>query len=51
MKAVGRPVARLEPIAPHHQRLAPHDAFAPLLAMDYPLGIDIRTLIEVGRRA
>jgi len=47
----GRPVARLGPISPDSLELAPGDAFAALLALDKPLGIDIRTLIEDGRRA
>jgi len=47
----GRPVARLERIAPDAETLSPEDAFAALLSMDTPLGIDIRTLIEDGRRA
>ncbi len=47
----GRPVARLEPIVPDPQALTPDDAFAALLAMDKPLGIDIRSLIDDGRRA
>jgi prevent-host-death family protein len=46
----GRPVARLEPIAPDSQALSADAAFAALLAMDKPLGVDIRTLIEDGRR-
>ncbi len=47
----GRPVARLEPIQPPQEALTAADAFAALLAMDKPLGIDIRTLIDEGRRA
>jgi prevent-host-death family protein len=47
----GRPVARLEPIVPDTQALTPEDAFAALLALDKPLGIDLRTLIDEGRRA
>ncbi len=47
----GRPVARLEPIAPDSQAITATDAFAALLAMDKPLGIDVRTLIDEGRRA
>jgi prevent-host-death family protein len=46
----GRPVARLEPIAPDSPTLTPDDAFAALLAMDRPLGLDVRSLIEEGRR-
>jgi prevent-host-death family protein len=46
----GRPVARLEPIAPPAEALTPDDAFAALLAMDKPLGVDLRGLIEEGRR-
>jgi prevent-host-death family protein len=46
----GRPVARLGPMAGPHEELAPGDALAALFAMDTPLGIDIRTLIEDGRR-
>jgi prevent-host-death family protein len=47
----GRPVARLGPISPDSQELSPSDAFAALLTMNKPLGIDVRTLIEDGRRA
>jgi prevent-host-death family protein len=46
----GRPVARVEPIAPDSAELSPDDAFAALLAMNEPLGIGVRTLIEEGRR-
>ncbi len=46
----GRPVARLGPLATPEEELAPGAALAALLAMDTPLGVDIRTLIEDGRR-
>jgi antitoxin (DNA-binding transcriptional repressor) of toxin-antitoxin stability system len=46
----GRPVARLCPIAPDTERLSPEKAFSLLLAMDRPLGTDLRSLIVEGRR-
>jgi prevent-host-death family protein len=47
----GRPVAQLCPIAPEAERLAPEKAYSLLLAQDRPLGADLRSLIEEGRRA
>jgi prevent-host-death family protein len=46
----GRPVARLEPVASDRDVMTAEDAFAALLALDRPLGIDVRALIEDGRR-
>jgi prevent-host-death family protein len=46
----GRPVAQLSPIAPEADHLSPEKAFSLLLAMDQPLGTDLRSLIEEGRR-
>lgn len=46
----GRPVAQLSPIAPDTERLSPEKAFSLLIGMDQPLGADLRSLIEEGRR-
>jgi hypothetical protein len=39
------------PTAKKSQQLTPQEAFSLLLAMDQPLGTDLRSLIEEGRRA
>jgi prevent-host-death family protein len=46
----GKPVAQLGPIRSEANEMTPEEALADMLAMDKPLGLDLRELIEEGRR-
>jgi len=46
----GRAVAQLCPLAPNGDRLSAEEAIARLTARQHRLGVDLRALIEEGRR-
>ncbi len=46
----GKPVAQLGPIRAAENELTPEEALTALLSLEKPLGLDLRELIDDGRR-